>query len=175
MQRATQPYGAPPEQPGGRPRTVVGLAYGAGMTWQALAAADPDTGSALVVAGTGVVAALLGAGWIGTVLKLRAERRKGLAVDVRAAQDAVQRLRSDLRTRLRTPGAVSDSELEDRLADLDTAVHRTGCESVVEAARHYAEVGQAYASGDPDTSVTAEQTAYDRVAEALMVELRRNR
>lgn len=175
MQRATRPYGGPPEQPGGRPRTVVGLAYGAGMTWQALAAADADTGSALVVAGTGVVAALLGAGWIGTVLKLRAERRKGLAVDVRAAQDAVQRLRSDLRTRLRTRGAVSDSELEDRLADLDTAVHRIGCESVVEAARHYADVGQSYASGDPDTSVTTEQQAYDRVAEALMVELRRNR
>ncbi len=94
---------------------------------------------------------------------------------MRSAQDSLQALRAALRKRARKDRSISDDVLADLLDDLDTAVYRTGCETVVDAARHYAEVGQAFASGDPDTSVTAEQEAYDRLAKALMVELDRNR
>lgn len=159
----------------GGPGLTVGCPTVPVVTAQVVAAAVDGGSVAAITGASGVLAAVLGAGWFGTWLKLRAERRKGLAGDVKAAQDALQQVRAVLRQRARDAREVSDEELAQRLDDLDTSVYRTGCEAVVDASRAYAQVGQDYASGDPDTSVAQEQAAYDRVAKALMVELERNR
>ena len=126
----------------------------------------------------GAFTALFGAGWLGTYLKARSERKERrdstVAQDIRAAQDSLQALRRGARLRSRgSADAPNDDALADLADDLDTAANRTLCETVVLRARAYIAVSELYASGDPATGVGAEREAYNQVADALREELER--
>ena len=132
----------------------------------------------LIEAVLGAFTALFGAGWLGTYVKARAERKErrdsAVAQDIRAAQDALQALRRGARLRARKSSEAPDDDAFADLADnVDTAANRTLCATVVSRARAYIDVSESYASGDPATGVGAEREAYNLLADALREELER--
>ncbi len=147
-----------------------------------LAVPSPDTAgyTQIAVALIGLVAALVGARWISSVIETRANLKKRrdetTSTDIRRAQEDLKNLRRAYRLRSRRHAqAPSDNELSDLVDELDTSAARALCDTVVERAREYVEIGGLYAAGDPDTGEAAEAKAFRLLSDALREELKRNR
>lgn len=127
-----------------------------------------------------LVAALLGAGWIGTLIQSRSDRRKRRdEISTASTEEALARLR-DLRAAYRqcalNAPAQPDTFERAQLADqFDSAACMTLSSRVMETAREYVRVGKTYASRDPFVSQEHEQDAYLAVTDCLVVNLKSNR
>ncbi|WP_448073964.1 hypothetical protein [Georgenia yuyongxinii] len=121
-----------------------------------------------------LIVGTVGGQWLGNLITTRAERNArvdaAVASQSREAQDCLNDLARACRKRNETGKKPDDHQIAALADAFEAAASRILSTAIVQDARTYIDVAQAYASGDPDVGSAAERRAYRAVIDGMLRE-----